>query len=138
MSVTLENTKTGVEVLLPPELYWLDEFDFQRVKSENVRSLSGSFLVLQSIAKGGRPITLGAPDDMNWIARKDLRVLYQWADEIGLRIRVKFEYDSFQRTMLAVFNHADKPIEATPVRKYESPKETDEFNIKINLLEVEV
>lgn len=138
MSVTLVNTKTGVEVVLPPELFWLDEFDFQRVKSSNVRSLSGSFLVLQSIAKGGRPITLGAPDNMNWIPRKDLRVLHQWADEIGLRIRVNFEYDSFQRSMLAVFNHADKPIEAEPVKQYESPKDTDDFHIKINLLEVEV
>lgn len=136
MSITLKNLRTQELEELPPELYWVDEFDWTDVKGSHKRSCTGSLIVLQSIANGGRPITLGGKSDMNWAPRHMVEKLRGWASVIGTKLEVTLTYNGDTTTLKAMFDTTAKCVEATPVNEYESPKPTDDFHLTLRLIEV--
>lgn len=136
MGISIKNLKTGETQELPPELFWMDEFDWVEVKGAHKRSCTGSLLVMQSIARGGRPITIGAKSDMDWTPRYIVEKLKNWVSTIGTTLEVTLTYPSDTKVLQAMFNTIDKPIEATPLSEYASPKPTDDFHLKLNLIEV--
>lgn len=136
MSITLKNLRTGELEALPPELYWVDEFDWTAVKGNHKRSCTGSLMVLQSIANGGRPITIGAKSDMNWTPRHTVEKLQSWASVVGMEIEVQMAYNDVVKKHKVVFDTTGKPIEATPVCEYEAPSPKDDFHLTVKLIEV--
>ena len=136
MGISVKNLSTGEVAELPPELYWLDEFDWIPVKGSHKRGCAGSLIVVQSIAQGGRPITIGAKSDMDWTPRHLVETLRNWSATLGTKVEVKITYPSSETILTAMFNTVEKPVEATPLSEYASPKPTDEFHLKINLIEV--
>lgn len=136
MGISLKNTNTGEVEDLPPELYWTDEFDWVSVKGNHKRSCNGSLLVMQSIARGGRPITIGAKSDMDWVPRHTVEKLRNWASVIGTQLEVTLAYNGDTTTLTAMFDTTAKCVEATPVNEYESPKPTDDFHLTLRLIEV--
>ncbi|MEG1728755.1 MAG: hypothetical protein RR280_04350 [Bacteroidaceae bacterium] len=136
MSISLKNLSTGEVVTLPPELFWQDEFDWSNVKSTHGRGITGALHISQSIAKGGRPITLGAKTDMDWARRDLVERLYQWGNTPSLDLEATLSYNASVRVIKARFNHTLKPVEASPVREYEAPDPADDFHLKLNLMEI--
>lgn len=136
MGISIKNLRTGETQDLPPELYWMDEFDWVSVKGAHKRGCTGSLIVLQSIAQGGRPITIGAKSDMDWTPRYIVEKLRDWSDRMGEVLEITLTYPESTKTMKAMFNTLEKPVEATPLSEYASPKPTDDFHLKINLTEV--
>lgn len=137
MSISLKLLETGEVINLPPELFWQDEFSWCTIKSDQQRGLTGSLIVESSKAKGGRPVTLGAEDDMNWATRTTVERLMNWANNYLSKIEVTMVYpDVPDRVFQAIFDRKETPVEATPVLKYESPQPTDWFHLTIKLLEV--
>lgn len=123
-------------VNLPPELFWTDEFLWNKVKGTNTPTITGSQSVQLGVMKNGRPITLTAPSDMCWIERSLLEILYSWAELPSLKMDLTMAYDGMPvRTFIVMFNHTDNPVEAEPVSGYESPKPTDEFRVTLKLME---
>lgn len=137
MSITLKNLKTQEIQELPPELYWVDEFDWVGVKGNHKRSCTGSLLVLQSIARGGRPFTIGAKSDMDWTPRHVVEKLFSWANTVGLKVEIALNTDGDEHTYVVMFDTSAKPIEAKPVREYNAPSPTDDFHLTIHFIEVQ-
>lgn len=136
MAITIKNLGTGEEQALPPELYWIDEFDWVRVKGDHKRGCTGSLIITQSIARGGRPITIGAKSDMDWTPRYIVEKLRAWSDVVGTKVELSFYYNGETKLLKAMFNTTEKPIEATPLSEYASPKPMDDFHLKLNFVEV--
>lgn len=137
MGISIKDTTTGTVIDLPPELFWQDEFDWCRVKSSHARGLTGSLIVAQSIAKGGRPMTLSVKDDMNWVKRSVVESLLDLANSASTKLEVTLSYPASTRTFTAIFNRESNPIEAKPVKEYESPNPDDDFRLTLHLLEIE-
>lgn len=138
MSLKLTNTVDNSELYLPPELYWTDEFNWNKVKGNNTPTLTGSLSVQVGVMKAGRPITLTAPSDMAWCTRLQLEKLYEWAQLPTLKMKLTLAYEGVPVRVLDVaFNHTENPVDATPVNGYESPLPTDEFIVTLKLMEIE-
>ena len=137
MGISIKDTNSGTVVELPPELFWQDEFDWCNVKSTHARGLTGSLIVAQSVAKGGRPITITAKDDMNWVKRSIVESLMTLANTASTKLEVTLSYPASTRTLNAIFNRQNNPIEAKPVKEYESPDPEDDFHLTLHLLEIE-
>lgn len=136
MSVSLKNLVSGVELMLPPELFWSDEFKWAKVKGVNNRTITGGLSVQVGVAVGGRPFTLTAPNDMCWIKRSLLETLMSWSELPTLKMELRLNYAGVpERVFTVSFNHAETPIEAEPVNAYESPLPDDEFTVTLRLME---
>ena len=74
---------------LPPDLQWVDEFDWFCVEQSAERSLSGALIVDQGVRTKGRPITLQpSADDAAWMLRADLVQLMAWESDPQLTLRL--------------------------------------------------
>lgn len=137
MSITLENLNTGLKVELPPELFWTDEFQWNKVKGTQRRTITGALEMQVGVAKGGRPITLTAPNDMCWIKRSLLELLYDWANMPNVAFELVLAYDNVQpKTLRVAFDVSEEPVMASPVNEYESPRPDDEFIVTLKFLQI--
>lgn len=130
--VTLE------ELLLPNDLLWSDEFDWSPVEATNTYTLTGSLIIEQGTKQAGRPISLGAEPDMAFVTRATVQTLRNWAAIAGRKFKLVFQYPSDTRQFLVVFNHADEPISAEPVKGFPGHESNDWFRISLKFLEVTV
>ncbi|MBX7228424.1 MAG: hypothetical protein K1X48_02310 [Burkholderiaceae bacterium] len=130
--VTLE------ELLLPNDLLWSDEFDWSPVEATNTYTLTGSLIIEQGTKQAGRPISLSAEPDMAFVTRATVQTLRNWAAIAGRKFKLVFQYPSDTRQFLVVFNHADEPISAEPVKGFPGHESNDWFRISLKFLEVTV
>lgn len=130
--VTLE------ELLLPNDLLWSDEFDWSPVEATNTYTLTGSLIIEQGTKQAGRPISLSAEPDMAFVTRATVQTLRNWAAIAGRKFKLVFQYPSDARQFLVVFNHADEPISAEPVKGFPGHESNDWFRISLKFLEVTV
>lgn len=113
-----------------------DEFNWSKVVANQRYTIDGTLIVQQAERKTGKPFTLQAPDDMAWLPRQKVELLQAWADVIGL----KFWYERTAnnktvRTGVA-FDHSQEPMNAKPVKEFNSPNPTDPFNVTLRLIEI--
>lgn len=138
MSITLKNLNTSVSIGLPPELFWVDEFQWNKVKGVQRRTITGALEMQVGVAKGGRPITLSAPNDMCWIKRRQLELLYDWANMPQVPFQLEIAYEGQPIKIFNVtFDVSDEPITASPVKEYESPNPEDDFTVTLKFLQTE-
>lgn len=124
---------TGATLELPFDLYPVDEFGWSSVVSNQAYALDGTLIVEQATRKAGKPITLQASDDMGAIPRQILETLTAWANTQGL----KLWYQREGKTNVSVsFDNSKPPIEAKPLKGFNSPSPTDLFNVVLYLIEV--
>lgn len=134
----LKNNTSNVELVLPNDLLWEDEFSWVPVESTATRTLSGELIIDFREAQAGRPITLSPPDEsMGWVYRQIVTTLLEWAAITELKMTLTFEYPDDVRTFIVMFRHYDKAIEAKPVMGFPSHKPGDWFNLTVRLIEVE-
>lgn len=136
MAITLKNQKTGEVVALPPELYWRDEFSWSKVKSATKYGLTGALLVAQSVAHGGRPMTIGAEADMDWCPRHIVDTLFKWCETPSLKILMTITTTHTEIDYNVMFDSKDQAIKAEPVRGYESADPKEDFHLELKFIEV--
>lgn len=137
MGISLKNKDTNFLIDLPPELFWSDEFKWNKVKGTKARTITGALVVQTGVAVKGRPITLVAPNDMNWISRAQLELLTDWSENPALVMELKLNYEGVPtKTFDVSFDYEENPIDAEPVSSYESPKPEDEFRVTLKFIEV--
>jgi len=133
----LKNNTTQVEVILPDDLLWEDEFNWVEVESTASRTLSGELILDFRQKVAGRTITLVPPDsEMGWIKRSTLEILKQWSAIKGLEMTLTLEYPNDVRSFLVMFRHYDTAIEAKPVLGFPSHDEENWFNVTSRFIEV--
>ena len=72
--IVLTRLDTGAKVFLPPDIRWVDEYEWHAIaQATPERTLSGGQIIQQGIKKSGRPITLSADNGRAPIARLDGR-----------------------------------------------------------------
>lgn len=72
-------------LVLPDNLLWPDELHDSPVQQSTQRAIDGSLHVDAQVRHAGRRVVLSG-DEGCWIARRDLRVLQQWASVPLLRL----------------------------------------------------
>lgn len=109
-SITL--TANGTTLVLDPDLYWKDEFDWYAIEQSAERSLTGALIVDEGVRLEGRPITLTQPDDTSaWMPRATLTQLQAWEAQIGLKLTLSLRGVNY----LVQFRRFDgQPLEARP------------------------
>lgn len=130
--VTLE------ELILPNDLLWSDEFDWSPVEATNTYTLTGSLIIEQGTKQAGRPISLNAEPDMAFVTRATVQTLRNWAAIAGRKFKLVFQYPSDTRQFFVVFNHADEPVSAEPVKGFPGHESNDWFRVSLKFLEVTV
>lgn len=127
----------GAVIDLPYDLYPVDEFNYSKVTSNQKYALDGTLIVQTAIKKAGKPITLQADEDLAHVTRATLSILLHWAEIENLKMWYERELNGQIQQTLVSFNHQSNPIEARPVKGFNSPNADDWFHVKINLIEVQ-
>lgn len=94
-------------VILPDELIWIDEFNWNPIRAEQKITLSGKRNLFESILENesGRPITLSSSD--SWIDRQDLITLFNLT-KIKDKIMTLILNDNSEYQVR--FRHIDSPV----------------------------
>jgi len=115
--ITLSDGTTPL--LLDPDLYWSDEFEWHAIEQAVERSITGALIIDLGERLGGRPITLEPPDDnAAWMPRATLAQLQVWETDPDLTLTLSLRGTDFT----VVFRrHDGAPIEARPVEFVADP-----------------
>lgn len=132
----LINLANDDEVVLPDDLYSVDELNWSSVVANHQRTLDGTLLIEQSVRKHGKPYVLGASDDMAWVTRHMVNTLQAWANLADTKFRLEYTQDGTQKTMIVMFDHTDDPIKAVAVKGFNSPNLDDYFTVELRLVQV--
>lgn len=105
----LKNLTTLETVSLPNGLYWKDEFGDVPFEEREERSITGLLLLFQQEKLGGQPLTLASTDDKNWITRRALKKLYEWARQPALKMELSLEMPVDNRVFTVSFKNSEPP-----------------------------
>lgn len=128
-------TATGVTLVLDPDLYWADEFDWSPVEQGVTRSITGALIIQTQAGIKGRPITLRPDDDGGaWMPRSTALQLLAWAAVPDLQLTLTL-FDGFPRTV--IFRHHDQPAaSARPVVFFSDAGPADWYLATLKFMEV--
>lgn len=132
----LTNLANDEFVMLPDDLYSVDELNWSSVVANHERTLDGTLLIEQSVRKHGKPYVLQASDDMAWVIRQTVNTLQAWANLTDTKFLLEYRQDGTQKTMTVMFDHTNDPIRAVAVKGFNSPNLDDYFNIELRLIQV--
>ncbi|NCN41439.1 hypothetical protein GW916_09365 [bacterium] len=114
-----------IDIQLPKDLEWVDEFTWSPVRQTISETLTGALIVQESKLKKGKPITLQGKDDMGWITRLTAETLMQMRDSIGLVMSIQYVhwngsiYGDILHDFDVMFRHYESPaIELESVLRF--------------------
>lgn len=132
----LINEKTGQTIELPYDLYPIDDLNWSAVVSKTDYTLTGALDVQQGTKKAGKPLTLQSNDDMGVITRQVVNELHQWANLTETTFIMEYEADGQTKKVSVMFDHSQTPIEATPLKEFNSPNLDDYFRVVLRFFTV--
>ncbi|OPH36301.1 hypothetical protein [Moraxella equi] len=132
----LINEKTGQTIELPYDLYPIDDLNWSAVVSKTDYTLTGALDVQQGTRKAGKPLTLQSQDDMGVITRQVVNELHEWANLIETTFIMEYEADGQTKKVSVMFDHSQTPIEATPLKEFNSPNLDDYFRVVLKFFTV--
>lgn len=132
----LINEKTGQTIELPYDLYPIDDLNWSAVVSKTDYTLTGALDVQQGTKKAGKPLTLQSQDDMGVITRQVVNELHQWANLTETTFIMEYEADGQTKKVNVMFDHSQTPIEAIPLKEFNSPNLDDYFRVVIRFFTV--
>ena len=118
-------------IILPSELNWVDEHDWQPVQQNFTRSLGGRLFVQKRSVIKGQPITLASYTDPEWIDKATLDQLIALA-ALGQVMTLVFKGVSYQ----VMFDYSAGAIEASPIKDIVTQSPSDFYTIIIKLVTV--
>lgn len=123
---------TPIDLELPDQLSWPDEFTWGQVEQSAEYTSTGA-LVLDAWAKqAGRPITLQGAENRAWCERGALVTLRIWASQPGQIFGLLLRGQTHQ----VVFNHGSGALGADAVIDFVDPVDTDQYVITLRFLEI--
>ena len=131
--ITLYSNHHSINLTLPKESVWIDEFDWTAAKSRSFYSINGDLIIEPSFTAKGRPITLSGSNAV--FKRNDLETLYSWVN-VPNHSLVLTLHDG--RNFDTMFRLWDSPvIEAkTPFGGYAKPEDNHYYELTIKLVTV--
>ncbi len=132
----LINEKMGQSIELPYDLYPIDDLSWSAVVSKTDYLLTGALDIQQGTKKAGKPLTLQSQDDMGVVTRQVVNELYAWANLVETAFVMEYEADGQIKKVNVMFDHTQAPIEATPVKGFNSPNLDDYFKVVLRFFTV--
>ena len=137
MKLTDEVTLQTID--LPNDLLWEDEFNWAKVLSSSVYSVTGSLLLDYGTKLEGRPLTFSAIDkEMAWVTRATVQTLLQWSSIPARRFTLLLEYPTDTRQFLVVFAASEDRVQSAPIRGFPGHEDSDWFSIRLKFIEVAI
>lgn len=126
-----------VEINLPDDLLWEDEFKWTNAVGTKEYSLTGALVQQSGTRLKGRPITLVPPDnDMAWVSRDTLVTLQAEANVADRKYTLVLGSGASTRQFPVRFRHDEVALEATPVYRWQGSGSDTWYNVTLRLLEV--
>lgn len=126
-----------VEIELPDDLLWEDEFKWTNAVGTKEYSLSGALVQQVGTRLKGRPITLVPPDDeMAWVPRATVDALQHEANVADRKYTLVIGSGPSARQFPVRFRHDEVAFEATPAWRWQGTEADTWFSITLRLLEV--
>jgi hypothetical protein len=118
-----------IEISLPDDLVWEDEYDFTPVTQESHITLTGEVIIETATQNGLRPMTLGGGEDEIWISKAVLDALFASVNNDAPG-EMSLSWRGAQYTV--IWRHdASPPIEATPINECYDPDDTDLYAVRL-------
>lgn len=132
----MPNITINGTILLPPDMYWVDEFDWSPIRQQRDTSLTGAALIQTSEPEEGRPLTLKSGRDCAWLTRAQLLALKELQETLPA---VPFEVELGDgRTFTALFDSTEqKPIETEAIQPGKEPAAEDSYIATLKLIILE-
>lgn len=131
MKLTNQQTKEVIE--LPYDLYPIDDLNWSPVVSTTTYLLNGAFDVQQGVKQAGKPITLQSNESLGLgaVTRDVVNQLHTQCAIPEAFFTMQYEADGGIKEIDVMFDHAQTPIEATPVKAFNSPNIDDYFWVTV-------
>lgn len=126
------------DVILPKDLEWSNEFSWDSVTHTVTYTLAGSVVVQEAKKTIGRPIGLIPLDDMAWLQRPKVKMVYEMSQNEGLIMTLEFTNGTdvdFSHNV--IFDHTAGAFEVESAKRFDSFNDGSWFKVQqINFLEV--
>jgi len=76
MEIKLIIVAGSFEIILPPDLIWVNEFDWVAIAGGVDRTLGGTQIIWANPIQKGRPIDLVANETRGWLTRETVELLH--------------------------------------------------------------
>lgn len=121
-------------IVLPPDLWWVDETEYTPVEQISAYTLGGALLVEVGVRLAGRPITLVGSEQVAWVPRSTVLALQTLAADPAKEMTLILHGQTFT----VMFRHDDgPPVAAEPVVRISPPAATDYYSqLVIRLMEI--
>ncbi len=136
----LQATTLGLDVLLPQDLEWVDEFTWSPIQQTIETTLTGALVIQESKQLKGRAITFVGKEDMAWINRTTADQLASMKNTGGLVMQLSFaEYVDGAYTGVVkanssfnvMFRHYEPPpLELESVLRFDNFETTTWFKVR--------
>ncbi|CAB4202495.1 hypothetical protein UFOVP1367_19 [uncultured Caudovirales phage] len=126
MSLTLD------AIDLPPDLLWVDEFEWTPIEQSHQHTLTGALVFQSATRAAGRPITLSGSQDHGWATKTQVDALY--TKLTGNAVMTLTLPDA--RTFQVRFLHENNPLTVKPIVDYRIKAAGDFFEVSIKLIAV--
>lgn len=128
----MTGTLTLDGLALPPDLLWVDEFDWTPTEQTETRTLSGALVIETAQKLAGRPITLAGTRESGWATKAQVDSVFAKLSNVGVMVLAMPSGATFNVT----FRHKDKPIESNPIIDYQIMDADDPYDLTIKLMTV--
>lgn len=132
----LINLTTKQEIILPYDLYPVDDLDWVDVVASQKRTLNGNLIIEQNRRVAGKPITLQSNDGLGLVQRHVVNALREQAQILSQKFMLEYMADGAIKSVAVAFDHSNGPITAKPFKSFNSPNVDDYFNVTLRFLTV--
>jgi hypothetical protein len=128
----MTGTLTLDGLALPPDLLWVDEFDWTPTEQNETRTLTGALVIETAQKIAGRPITLAGTRESGWATKVQVDSVFAKLSNVGELVLVMPNGTTFN----VKFRHKEKPIESKPIVDYQIMEADDPYDLTIKLMTV--
>ena len=121
-------------IILPDDLLWINEFDWNSVEQNVERSLTGALLVQEAQLTHGRPKVLSGNGEAGWVSRLTIKKLFALSKAANKAMSLTLPDG---RQFSVIFDRSNgAPIEAEQVLPFAYPEDGDVYLLTLRLLTV--
>ena len=122
------------DIILPDDLLWINEFDWNPVEQNIERSLTGALLVQESQLLRGRSIILSGNGEAGWVSRFTVKSLLALSKTTSKTMSLTL---ADERQFNVIFDRSiASPIEAQQIFPFAYPSDSDDYLLTLRLLTV--
>lgn len=132
----LINIATKQEIILPYDLYPIDDLDWVDVVASQKRTLNGNLIIEQNKRVAGKPITLQSKDGLGLVERWVVNALREQAQILAQKYELHYIADGENKVLTVAFDHSQEPINVKPFKGFHSPNLDDFFSVTLKFVTV--